>query len=96
VDNEWYIKRYPDVADAIRDGTCSGAEDHYFHYGFYENRLPHPVSVDEEWYSAHYDDVRKAIEMGLIASGNEHFDHVGFAEGRIPYPGFSLYTPGAT
>ena len=34
-----YLELYPDVANAIKNGTCKSGFDHYKEYGFKEGRL---------------------------------------------------------
>jgi hypothetical protein len=88
VDEEWYLTRYLDVAEAIREGRIRSAKDHYVRFGFVENRMPYQIVVDEEWYAAQYPDVKVAIEAGHFASAQSHFDVTGFLEGRSPYQDF--------
>jgi hypothetical protein len=39
LDEAWYLERYPDVAERVRDGTFDSATDHYVSYGQAEGRL---------------------------------------------------------
>jgi hypothetical protein len=40
VDEAWYLERYPDIAEKVRDGTFDSAQDHYLGHGQHEGRLP--------------------------------------------------------
>lgn len=85
IDPEWYLKRYPDIADAIANGVVTSAQVHFVEHGYIEGRAPGPVKVDEPWYLAQYPDIAESIEIGEIKSCQEHFDGHGRAEGRRPY-----------
>ena len=50
VDEEWYLKEYPDVGEAISDGQFKSAKHHFVENGYFEGRRPHAFEVDEEWY----------------------------------------------
>lgn len=90
IDQDWYLRRYPDVLSAIRDGSCADAADHYVRHGYYEHRLPREFRVDEPWYLEQHEDVRRAVRCRDYNSAQQHFDEVGFGEGRLPYANFSL------
>ena len=90
IDDEWYLRRYPDVVAAIRKGLCTDAADHYVLHGFYEHRLPREILVREHWYLDQHEDVRRAVASRDFSSGQHHFEEVGFREGRLPYDNFSL------
>jgi hypothetical protein len=40
VDEAWYLTRYPDVADGIRKGLLTSAQEHFNMDGYMEGRLP--------------------------------------------------------
>ena len=84
VDTDWYILKYPDVRDAIRQGTVESAKEHYVLYGYFENRMPRLISVDESFYMREYPDVSEAIRLGHVQSAQSHFELYGFKEGRLP------------
>jgi hypothetical protein len=42
LDEEWYLRRYPDVADAVREGRFASARSHYEVHGRREGRFPLP------------------------------------------------------
>lgn len=93
VDETWYAGRYPDVGEAIQQGSVAHVRDHFVRFGYFENRLPHPIAVDDGYYLQTYPDVAEAIRADLIKSAQDHFEAVGYKEGRLPYPGFSLELP---
>src|SRR5437667_3603404 len=41
-DEEWYLREYRDVAEAVRSGRLASALQHYLLFGFAEGRLPLP------------------------------------------------------
>ncbi len=90
VDEAWYLATYPDVAAAVKAGELKTAKAHYVVAGYFENRLPRPVTVDETWYLTEYPDVAEAVRGGAVASASAHFEMADFVEGRLPKPGWSL------
>lgn len=74
-DANWYIKTYPDVAEA----GINPAE-HYLQYGAAEGRFP-SLRFDGNWYLQRYDDVASAGLNPLL-----HFIKFGEAEGRQVSP----------
>jgi hypothetical protein len=86
VDEDWYRREYPDVADAIAAGTVASAKTHFLNDGYFEGRLPFPLVVDETFYLAEYPEVAEAVGRGAIASAQQHFDVYGYSEGRLPRP----------
>jgi hypothetical protein len=79
VDEEWYLKRYPDV---IESGMT--AQQHFAEHGYFEGRLPSPLSINEEWYLKTYADVSEQIAAGDMPNALTHFREHGYAEGRLP------------
>ena len=84
VDEAWYLKEYPDVADAIRDGEFKSARHHFIENGYFEGRRPCAFEVDADWYLQRYPDVADSVSAGTIASAEEHFLRDGYGEGRLP------------
>lgn len=81
-DEEWYLDRYNDVAEAVRKGAMSSGLDHYTTSGIYEGRVPYPFHIDEEDYLARHRDVARSLSEGLYGTATEHFYAVGLIEGR--------------
>ncbi len=70
-DAEWYLERYPDVANSdIEPAT------HYDDFGWREGRQPGPL-FDGSWYLQRYPDVREAAVNPLV-----HYMKFGWSEGR--------------
>jgi len=84
VDEEWYCKTYPDVAQAIASGVIESAQVHFVFNGYFEGRLPFEMKVDDAWYAQTYPDIGEAIRAGTIPSATEHFQEFGYGEGRLP------------
>jgi hypothetical protein len=84
VDEEWYRRKYPDVALAIDAGLFKGAQDHFVENGYFEERVPYQIMVDPEFYLSAYPDVADSIRAGLFRSAQDHFERVGYQEGRLP------------
>lgn len=82
VDERWYVKRYPDVAGAIRKGAVKSAQEHYFTAGIFEGRVPYEIGINSTAYLAKHQDVAAAVSQGTYRSGRDHFLTSGFAEGR--------------
>ncbi len=41
-DEEWYLRRYPDIAKAVAEGHVKSGLEHYLSHGRREGRLPVP------------------------------------------------------
>lgn len=78
---DWYLRQYPDVAEAVAQGLISPWE-HFDQYGRHEGRSPGPL-FDTTYYLAANPDVRAAVEQGLITA-YDHFIQHGAGEGRSP------------
>lgn len=85
VDENWYLREYPDVEEAVKAGTFKSAKHHFVQNGYFEGRRPAYCEVDEDWYLLTYPDVSNAIDAELLASATEHFHASGYAEGRLPH-----------
>lgn len=83
-DEDWYLRQYPDVKEAVANGVFRSAKQHFVESGYFEGRRPARVVVDENWYSRAYPDVGESVEFGETSSCQEHFDRYGEGEGRLP------------
>jgi hypothetical protein len=92
VDEEWYLRQYPDVAASLEVGSSTSAKEHYIRYGYFEGRMPRELQVDEVSYVEQNADVAEAIRRGSLRSARQHFNERGPAEGRLPSKGFSLFS----
>jgi len=81
----WYLHRYPDIAEAIKQGHIASAWEHFINNGYFEGRLPFPIQVDEEWYLQQNEGVADYVRRGLLESAQQHFDENGYREGRLPF-----------
>jgi hypothetical protein len=88
VDEDWYKEKYPDFYAQLLRGHFESAKDHYMRFGFFEDRMPHPITVDPDFYVTEYPDTQKLA--GDLVAIQDHFESYGFKEGRLPYPGWSL------
>ena len=86
IDEAWYLRRYPDVAEAVRAGTFKSAKEHFVNNGYFEGRQPFPIVVDSDWYVTRYPEIGAAIEAGTLESAQDHFERHGYREGRLPFP----------
>ncbi len=96
VDEQWYLRRYPDVASAIRNGRLNSGHEHYVQIGYLEHRMPYSIEVDSNWYLSQYADVNEAVLNRTFASAQDHFEERGYREGRFPFPNFALRTKKVT
>jgi len=85
VDEEWYLRTYDDIAQAVTEGTISSAKQHFVDDGYFEGRMPFPVAVDERWYMQQNPDVAESVRRGIIESAQAHFQEDGYREGRMPF-----------
>lgn len=85
VDEDWYVKQYPDVAQAMAEGKITSPRQHFIDNGYFEGRLPCVIRVDEKWYQREYPDVGESIKKGVESSAQHHFDRDGYREGRLPH-----------
>jgi len=81
---EFYLRAYPDIAEAHAAGTIPDPQQHFVESGFFEGRFGAPPPVDEKFYTSTYQDIGTAVRQGAIASGAEHYMRSGAAEGRLP------------
>ena len=85
VSQDWYLKEYQDIAQAIANGTVASAKQHFVDDGYFEGRRPFPMPVNERWYLEHNADVAESVRKGIVSSGEQHFVEDGYREGRLPH-----------
>ncbi len=85
VDEPWYLTRYPDIADAIKQGLVPSAQAHFVNDGYFEGRQPFEIKVDERYYLTQNAGVADFVRRGLLTSGQQHFEENGYQEGRLPF-----------
>jgi hypothetical protein len=81
---QWYLSRYSDVAEAVAAGVFKSGQHHFIEVGYFEGRHPREFEVDEEWYLTTYPDVADGIGKGVLTSARQHFNEHGYEEGRSP------------
>jgi hypothetical protein len=86
IDEALYLRRNPDVAQAVAAGVYASARDHLVAVGYFEGRSAWPERFDEAWYLNTYPDVAEGIASGALKNGKEHFERFGAREGRLPAP----------
>jgi GT2 family glycosyltransferase len=89
-DPEWYLQRYPDVADAIAAGQWLCPLHHYLANDTPTEFDPLPL-FSERYYLTRYPDIRNAVETGRHRNGYEHFLRSGARELRSPSESFDLH-----
>ena len=89
-DPEWYLQRYPDVADAIAARRWLCPLHHYLANDTPTEFDPLPL-FSERYYLTRYPDIRKAVETGRHRNGYEHFLRSGARELRSPSESFDLH-----
>ena len=92
LDEDFYLAKHPDVAEAIYQGHFRSVRHHYETFGFLEGRQPHRIVVDNNYYLDNNPDVRESIRDGHEKSAQTHFERYGWKEGRMPYGSFDLFT----
>ncbi|MGQ3048823.1 MAG: M23 family metallopeptidase [Niveispirillum sp.] len=78
-----YLRRNPDVANAVQAGVVSSGLEHWQKFGWAEGRQGIGI-FSEEFYLANNPDVAAAVRAGALASGYAHWEAYGRAEGRNP------------
>jgi hypothetical protein len=81
-DEDYYLKRYPAVREAIEEGIFSSGLEHFQRFGLQEGRTQVSRYYDEDTYLANNPGVAEAVENGIFVSGLEHFIEAGYEEGR--------------
>lgn len=85
VDEQWYLERYPDIAEAIQEGLVQSPRLHFVNDGYFEGRVPFSIRVDERYYLEQNTGIADYVRRGILESGQQHFDENGYAEGRRPF-----------
>ena len=85
VDEDWYALTYEDIGNAVKAGIIRSAKQHFVDDGYFEGRLPFPMTVDERWYLTENPDVAESIRKGAVESAQDHFNRDGYREGRLPF-----------
>ena len=86
VDEDWYRRQYPDVAEAIRTGVVPNGQEHFINDGYFEGRMPYLIQIDEPFYLEQNPGIAEFVERGELESAQQHFNDNGYREGRRPFP----------
>ncbi|MGN6470407.1 MAG: hypothetical protein ACTHLC_12580 [Rhizobiaceae bacterium] len=83
-DEEWYLERYPDIADAVAAGEIASGREHYIRFGYFEGRLPGLNGFNSELYCRIYPDLEHILlQPGSDGRAKAHFVEHGYREGRF-------------
>jgi capsular polysaccharide biosynthesis protein len=74
-DEDFYLRRYRDVAAAIAAGRFQDGLEHYRRCGFHEGRCG--FSFDTQWYSVNYPQAAVDVGEGLYVDLRHHFVETG-------------------
>ncbi len=85
----WYLRHYPEVAEAITRGEWRSALEHYLCNDTPTAFDPLP-DFSEDWYLTGQPELRDAIESGAFRNGYAHFLRYGTVELRAPAPHVDL------
>jgi len=79
-----YLRRNPDVAQAMSSGKVSSAKQHFVTKGYFEGRVGGYPMVDADWYLTANSDVASEVRRGRIRSAADHYFNAGADEWRSP------------
>jgi hypothetical protein len=86
-DEVFYLKTYPDVANAVRTGGFKSGRDHYANCGFREGR--NGFAFDQLWYSTAYLDAAWEVGRGEYSDLRHHYVEAGALRGYKAVPSAS-------
>ena len=81
-DEQWYLEKYPDVAEAVKEGSWASGHAHFRHVGRERGRLGIPT-VDEPWYVRAYPQAVLEIKAGKALTPTEHYLKFGRYRGYL-------------
>ncbi len=81
-DEEFYLTRYPELSQAIKDGHIESGSHHYRLHGFCERRVPFRVDLD---YLLRYPDAGFAIGRGEYFDMQHFHAEKGAVLGYLPF-----------
>ncbi len=84
-DAEWYLRAYPDVAEAVQAGWFKSALDHYLTCGRTEGRRGTP-KFDAVWYAKSYPLAAEESSPTDAALLEQHYNRIGRHRGYKPNP----------
>jgi len=84
-DEEWYVARYPDIAEAVKAGHLSSGRTHFLANGRQEGRSSYRFEAD--WYMQAYPLAHRDLSLGRASSPQEHYARYGRFRGYLPHAG---------
>ncbi len=81
-DEEWYLERYPDVAESVARGGLPSGYAHFLQVGHLRGRLGVP-QIDEAWYLGAYPVASREIEAGKAENCVQHYLKFGRYRGYL-------------
>ena len=78
-DESFYLRHYPDIADAVSAGHMPSGRHHFEFYGFEEGRSP--FAMDAAWYVTQYPIAGVELSQGDAADPIDHWVRLGRARG---------------
>ena len=82
-DEEYYLKKYPYLQSAIKQGIIQSGLDHFQRFGLQLGLTGVSRYYDEAYYLEKNPDVAAAVNAGIFPSGLAHFIEIGYEqEGR--------------
>ena len=79
-DEEYYLRRYPEIKTAVTTGLMKSGKDHYELHGFREGRNPYEIDMD---YMIRYPDAGLAISNGEFTDPYHFHAERGHALGYV-------------
>lgn len=81
-DEDYYLKSYLDVKEAVKNGTFKSGYEHYMQCGYQEGRS-FVCGFHDIYYQQYNSDVKRAINFGYFKCGLDHYLKFGNKEERI-------------
>ncbi len=81
-DEGFYLRAYPEIAQAVSSGRMPTGLYHYIMFGFAENR--DPFALDRGWYTRTYPLAAVEIGRGEYIDAHHHYTEIGHKRGYEP------------
>ena len=85
-DEDYYLKRHPDVAAAVKDGRVRDGWSHYVRSGRRENRDARLGDFNPAFYTKAYTRACEEVAAGMAEGMLDHYTRFGRARGYLPDP----------
>jgi hypothetical protein len=83
-DEDFYLRRYQGLREAVERGAFKSGFEHYVMFGYFERRDPFPL--DKVWYGRQYPLAAIEVGQGDFADFHHHYLAVGRERGYAPLP----------